>query len=135
MPTRKITYTDYASQRDAPLTHHQVADASLLIDEAEFHAVRLAETMDAKSAGRQPWTVPDRVASRAALGRVFSRAKDAVDVLNTASGGGSLYLDVPIQRIERDIQALNLHALMHPNTNLELLGRVLCGLEPNTMYL
>ncbi|WP_213451340.1 acyl-CoA dehydrogenase family protein [Rhizomonospora bruguierae] len=135
MPTRKITYTDYASQAEAPLTHRQVADATLLIDESEFHAVRLAATMDAKGTDGEPWTVLDRVAARAALGRVFSRAKDAVDVLNTGSGGTSLYLDVPIQRIERDIQALNLHALMHPNTNLELFGRIRCGLEPNTLYI
>jgi alkylation response protein AidB-like acyl-CoA dehydrogenase len=135
MPTRKITYTDYTSQAEAPLTHSQVADASLLVDESEFHAVRLAGMMDARSAGREPWTVLDRVSARAALGRVFSRAKDAVDVLNTGSGGTSLYLDVPIQRIERDIQALNLHALMHPKTNLELFGRIMCGLEPNTLYI
>jgi hypothetical protein len=24
---------------------------------------------------------------------------------------------------------------MHPNTNFELYGRVLCGLEPNTLYI
>lgn len=135
MPSRKITYTDYTSQREAPLTHHQVADATLLIEESEFHALRLAGTVDTKAAAREPWTVPDRVAARAALGRVFSRAKEAVDVLAAASGGSSLHLDVPIQRIERDIRALNLHALMHPDTNLELLGRVRCGLEPNTMYI
>ncbi len=134
MPNRKITYTDYAAQQQAPLTHLQLAEATLKIDEAEFHARRLATTLDAKAAERQPWTLLDRVGARAALGRVFSLAKEAVDVLNTASGGSSLYSDVPIQRIERDIQALNLHALMHPNTNLELYGRVLCGLEPNTMY-
>ena len=38
-------------------------------------------------------------------------------------------------RNQRDVQALNLHALMHPSTNYELYGRVLCGLEPNTSYL
>jgi hypothetical protein len=42
---------------------------------------------------------------------------------------------VPIQRFLRDIQAINLHALMHPNTNLELYGRVLCGLEADTLYI
>jgi hypothetical protein len=62
-------------------------------------------------------------------------AKEAVDILAGASGGSSIYSDVPIQRIARDIQAVNLHALMHPNTNTELYGRVLCGLEPNTLYL
>jgi hypothetical protein len=42
---------------------------------------------------------------------------------------------VPIQRITRDVQSVSLHALMHPDTNLELHGRILCGLEPNTYYL
>jgi hypothetical protein len=58
-----------------------------------------------------------------------------VDVYQTASGGSSIYDAVPIQRIARDVQVLNLHAVMHPNTNLELYGRVLCGLEPNTHYI
>ena len=58
-----------------------------------------------------------------------------MDILLAASGGSSIYLDVPIQRIARDVQAINLHALMNPNTNAELYGRVLCGLEPNTLYI
>ena len=61
-------------------------------------------------------------------------AKQAVDIFATASGGSSIYRDVPIQRISRDVNAVNLHALMHPDTNDELYGRVLCGLEPNTLY-
>ncbi|MER6103314.1 hypothetical protein ABT115_13545 [Streptomyces sp. NPDC001832] len=47
-------------------------------------------------------------------------AKEAVDILNTASGASSIRRDVPIQRFQRDVQAVNLHALMHPNTNAEL---------------
>jgi alkylation response protein AidB-like acyl-CoA dehydrogenase len=135
LPERKITYTDYTSQSEAPLTHLQVAEASLTIDEAQFHATRLATKMDEKGAAGEPWTLPERVAARAALGRVFYLAKKAVDVLNTASGGSSVYSSVPIQRIQRDVQTLNLHALMHPDTNFELYGRILCGMPPNTMYL
>ncbi|MFD1052233.1 acyl-CoA dehydrogenase, partial [Kibdelosporangium lantanae] len=71
----------------------------------------------------------------AALGRVFRLTKEAVQILGGASGGSSIYLDVPIQRINRDIETLNMHALMHATTNQELYGRVLCGLEPNTLYL
>jgi hypothetical protein len=39
---------------------------------------------------------------------------------------------VPIQRFQRDVQALANHAIMHTQTALELYGRVLCGLPPNT---
>ena len=37
-----------------------------------------------------------------------------------------------IQRFQRDMQALANHAILHSPTTVELYGRVLCGLEPNT---
>lgn len=135
LPGRKITYTNYESQREAPLTHHQVADATMKIDEAEFHAHRLAALVDGKSAEGAEWTLEERVRARADMGAVCRLAKEAVDIFSTAAGGSSIYSDQPIQRVVRDVQAVNLHALMHPDTNSELYGRVLCGLEPNTLYL
>jgi hypothetical protein len=42
---------------------------------------------------------------------------------------------MPIQRIQRDLQAMNLHAIYQPVKNYELYGRVLCGLEPNTFFI
>ncbi|MFE2344926.1 acyl-CoA dehydrogenase family protein [Streptomyces sp. NPDC059431] len=135
LPERKITYTNYASQAEAPLTHLQVAEATLKIDQAEFHAFRLADLVDAKNASGEQWTLEERVRSRADLGAVCALAKEAVDIFATASGGSSIYTSAAIQRISRDVQAVNLHALMHPNTNAELYGRVLCGLEPNSLYI
>jgi alkylation response protein AidB-like acyl-CoA dehydrogenase len=135
LPDRKITYTAYTSQREAPITHLQVAEATLKIDEAEFHATRLAGLIDTKAESGAEWTLAERAGARAALGRVCQLGKEAVDILATASGGSSIYSHVPIQRIQRDVHAVNLHALMHPDTNLELYGRILCGLEPNTLYM
>lgn len=135
LPGRKISYTSYESQAEAPLTHLQVAEATTKIDEAEFHALAAADMIDTKGPAGEPWTVEERARVRLHLGAVAQRAKEAVDVLNTASGGSSVYTSVPIQRIERDVQTINLHAIIHPNTNLELYGRIACGLEPNTVYL
>ncbi|MER7418435.1 acyl-CoA dehydrogenase family protein [Micromonospora peucetia] len=135
LPGRKITYTDYAEQSAAPLTHLQVAGATVRVDEAGFHIRRVAELIDARAAAGEAWTVEERARARLHLGAVCLRAKEAADLLAGASGGTSLQLDVPIQRIERDIKALNLHAIMHPDTNFELYGRVACGLAPNTQYL
>ena len=132
LPNRGITYTNYERQSEAPLTHIQVAEAAVKIDETEFHMRRSAERVDDKARARAPWTITERALARMELGASVLRAKEAVDVLNTASGGSSVYLGVPIQRIERDIQTINLHGVQHPNTNLELYGRVLVGLEPNT---
>lgn len=135
LPGRKITYTDYESQSAAPVTHLQVAEASVLIAEAAFHAERAAETVDAKTASGAGWTTMERARARLDLAATCRRAKEAVDLLGAASGGSSIFNSVPIQRIQRDIQAINLHAILNPDTGFELYGRIACGLEPNTLYI
>ena len=135
LPNRPITYTSYENQAEAPLTHLQVAEAAVKIDETEFHLHRQADRLDSKGRAGEPWTTQDRALARMDAGAACLRAKEAIDSLNNASGGSSIYSHVPMQRIVRDIQALNLHGIMHAETNAETYGRVLCGLEPNTMFL
>jgi alkylation response protein AidB-like acyl-CoA dehydrogenase len=135
LPDRKISYTNYEHQADAPLTHLQIAEASVKIDEAAFHVQRAAQRVDDKGLTGDPWTLEERAVARMDMGATCLRVKEAVDILTTASGASAVYSDMVMQRIERDVQTINLHALMHPNTNLELYGRVLCGLEPNTFFL
>lgn len=135
LPGRKITYTDYTDQSQAPLTHLQVAEARIKVDEAAFHTRRAAERIDTKATAGEGWTLDERALARLDLGAAVARAVEAVDVLRTASGGSSVYASVPIQRIGRDIDTLRLHAIMHPNTNYELFGRMACGLPPNTQYI
>jgi alkylation response protein AidB-like acyl-CoA dehydrogenase len=135
LPDRKITYTEYEKQKDAPLTHLQVAEATQKIEQAEWHAQRLATLVDTKGEEGSEWKLEERAQCRGDLGAVCRLAKEAVDIYRMASGGSSVYTDVPMHRIAADIQAINLHALMNPNTNAELYGRVLCGLEPNTPYI
>lgn len=131
---RKITYTEYDSQRAAAVTHLQVAEAAMLIEEAEGHAVKLAAMVDSKGISAEPWSVEEKVRARAYLGRTFHLAKRASEVYSEAGGGSSIYHVEPLQRTVRDLHALSMHALMHPTTNAELYGRILCGLAPNTMY-
>jgi alkylation response protein AidB-like acyl-CoA dehydrogenase len=135
LPDRKITYTTYDSQREAPLTHLQVAEAAMKMDEAEFHVGRLAGRVDAKGVEGSDWKVEERALARADMGAAVRLTKEAVDIFADASGGTSIYNDQPIQRIAWEVQAISLHALMHPDTNAELYGRILCGLEPNSQYI
>ena len=132
---RKITYTDYAHQSDAPVTHLHVAEATLKIDEASFHAERMTALVDAKGRTGEPWTLEERARTRADIGAVCRLGKEVVDTLSLASGGSSIYTDVPMQRLARDMYVVNMHALNVPETNFELYGRILCGLEPNTQYI
>jgi len=131
LPSRAITYTSYEHQSDAPVTHLQIGEASLLIDSADAH-IRLAAAILDEAPGGVP-TLLDRVRGRAHVGYATGLSRQAVDILFHASGASSIQPDVPIQRFQRDIQALANHAIMHPATNVETYGRVLCGLEPNTL--
>ncbi|MBJ7904121.1 acyl-CoA dehydrogenase family protein [Streptomyces sp. NPDC003656] len=135
LPGRPLTYTDYPSQREAPLTHLQVGEAALLIEDAEQRAHRFADLIARKVAHDEPWTTGERVAARARIGWIARQCKAAVDILAGASGGSSIHRDVPITRIQRDLHAATLHAMITPGVNVELYGRSLCGLEPNTAYL
>jgi alkylation response protein AidB-like acyl-CoA dehydrogenase len=132
---RAIQHTSYQTQAEWPVTHLQVAEADLKIDEAEYHARRLAALVDHKGFSNEPYTIRERAYCRVAVGRVSQLCHEAVNIYNMASGAGGIYSSMPIQRIQRDIQAISLHAVNMPVKNYELYGRVLCGLEPNTFFI
>ncbi|MGK3203366.1 acyl-CoA dehydrogenase family protein [Amycolatopsis sp. MEPSY49] len=134
LPGRGISYTDHTSQREAGVTHLQVGEAAMLVEEAQARAHGFAGTVSAKTAANEPWTVAERIRSRVQIGRVGQLGKQAVEILASASGGSSVFRGVPITRIHRDIHAMLLHGFFNPQTNIELYGRHLCGLEPNTTY-
>jgi alkylation response protein AidB-like acyl-CoA dehydrogenase len=133
LPGRAITYTSYEHQHEAPITHLQVGEVALIIDSADAH-IRLAADILDEAPGGVP-TFFDRVRGRAHVGYATGLSRQAVDMLFHASGASSIQAAVPIQRFQRDIQALANHAIMHAPTNVETYGRVLCGLEPNTLLI
>jgi alkylation response protein AidB-like acyl-CoA dehydrogenase len=133
--TRPISNTNYERQIDAPITHLQVAEARLKMDEAELQARKLATMVDEKALAGEEWTLEERAYARAVAGRVPQLTAEAVDILAGACGASSLYNDQVIQRIRRDVRAVTLHALHLPTTTMELYGRILCGLEPNTFFI
>ncbi|MBM6405592.1 acyl-CoA dehydrogenase family protein [Phycicoccus sp. CSK15P-2] len=135
LPGRAVTYTEYGKQAEAPVTHLRVAEAMLKIDEAEFHARRLAETVDDKAASGEEWSMVERARCRADEGAAVRLCIEAAEIFAAASGGSSAYKRVPIQQIVTDLKTFSLHAMMGPDVNAEIYGRVLCGLEPNTYFI
>lgn len=131
LPGRGITYTDYTNKMEAPITHLQLGEATLKIDSSDAH-VRLATAILDRHPGG-PMTMEARVKSRAHISYSTGLAREAVDLLFYASGASAAQSHVPIQRFQRDIQTLANHAIMHAPTAIELYGRVLCGLKPNTV--
>jgi alkylation response protein AidB-like acyl-CoA dehydrogenase len=130
LPGRAIAYTTYTSKAEAPVTHLQVGEAAMKIESADAHVRRAAALLDSRPGATL--SVEERVKARVHIGYATGLAREAVDQLFHASGASSIQSDVPIQRFQRDIQALANHAVMHPQTSIELYGRVLCGLQPNT---
>jgi len=131
LPGRGITYTSYTSKIEAPVTHLQIAEASLKIDSSLAHARLATALMDESANGKL--TVLERIRTRAHIAYSTGLAREATDILFYASGASSIQEHIAIQRHQRDIQALANHAIMHPQTAMELYGRVLCGLPPNTL--
>lgn len=130
---RPITLTSYADRGLAPITHLQVGEAAVKLESAAFHARRCAEVVDHRCQADVRFTTLDRAQIRSDLGAITDLARSAAHVLFEGSGAGAIHDEVPIQRIVRDLDALAQHAVLHPKTNLELYGRVLCGLEPHSV--
>ena len=130
LPGRGIAYTFYTNKSEAAVTHLQVAEAVLTLDSADAHVRKAAALLDGLA--NAPMSLDERVRSRAHIAYAMGLARQAVDTLFYASGASSIQAHVPIQRFQRDVQALANHAIMHTQTALELYGRVLCGLAPNT---
>ena len=131
LPGRAITYTNYTNKAEAAVTHLQVGEATLKLESADAHVRRACALLD-DNAGTVLSTEM-RVKSRAHISYATGLAREVVDTLFFASGASAIQTQVPIQRFQRDVQALANHAIMHPQTAIELYGRVLCGLPPNTV--
>ncbi|MER5794518.1 acyl-CoA dehydrogenase family protein [Streptomyces sp. NPDC001980] len=135
LPGRGITYTSWTDQTQHPLTQIQVATADAKISAAEALMHRTYETLQRRAdAGEQP-TVEERAAVRGHSAYAVQLAKEAVDVLYNASGATAIQRGVPIQRFHRDIQGLALHGMILLSASLEVHGRVLLGLDPDTPLL
>jgi hypothetical protein len=83
------------------------------------------------SATRAKNSQSSRGPARAHATYATSLAREAIDLLYQASGASAIQAAVPIQRYQRDIQALANHAFLTASTSLELFGR---GLRPRAEH-
>lgn len=132
LPGKGIQYTWYEKQSEATVTHLQIAEAAMKIDTAHLHAYRAADDIDSAAAAG---VYPDHAARarvRMDCGYAVNIAKEAVNLLFTASGGSAAAEFNHLQRVWRDVNTASLHGILAYSTNLELYGRELLKLEPNT---
>ena len=128
---KTIAYT--ADPQDThPITHVKVADAAMRIEEGELLLYRCADEIDTagKAGAELPLLTRARMRVDCAVG--VRRCLEAVEILFTAAGATGVRSSSPLSRALADLKAINNHGLLQLEMNLEMYGRLLMGLEPNT---
>jgi alkylation response protein AidB-like acyl-CoA dehydrogenase len=130
--SRGITYTNYQNQAEAPLTHLQIAEARMKLDQARWHAERAAAAASLPAAD-----VDEAVAvrCRADVSWAIRLSRECIDIIHSASGASAIHLKDPLQRQVRDLHALAVHSATLNTTVAELYGRTLCGLDPGVPFM
>ncbi|XVV38298.1 acyl-CoA dehydrogenase family protein [Streptomyces sp. CA-100214] len=122
-PRRRITFTSYSSQADAPIAQLAVAQAASLIDSAHLHAYRAAADIDQAGADSAVPDIGRRARIRMDTCTAVRYATKAIDVLLSVYGASSFAESNPLQRIWRDSEVGARHALLNPAVASDLHGR------------
>jgi len=129
---RGITYTPYLKQADAAVTHLQMDEAMMRLDEARFHSGRSADTAMEVSVNLAD--VASRIRIRSDAAWCVKRCRETIEIVRQAAGAGALHVSSPLGRIVDDMEALSVHSFIVFSTNSELHGRVRCGLPPEVPF-
>jgi 3-hydroxy-9,10-secoandrosta-1,3,5(10)-triene-9,17-dione monooxygenase len=132
LPGREIAYTNHELQRESSTTHRQVADAATKIHVARLLLHRCADAIEAAAAGGEIMAFTARARVRMDCAHAVRQCLEAAESLYLACGGSGITEANPVQRAWRDLHAVNMHGALALETNQEMFGRVLLGLEPNT---
>jgi alkylation response protein AidB-like acyl-CoA dehydrogenase len=116
-----------------PLTHVKMAAAAALVDQAEFHLYRSADTLDRSARGGTPMTDLERARLRADCAQAVKLSLTAVESLRTLLGGSGLGSTNPVYTALTDLQAMSVHGGLILDPALEVYGRVLTGYDPDSL--
>ena len=131
IPGKIVAYTDEV-QMEQPTTHRQYASAAMLADEGEMLLYRTAHLIDDYAREGREMEPLLRARCRMDCAQGVRRCLEAVQILFLASGGSGIKKTSRLGTILADLQAANMHGILNLETNQEMYGRVLLGLEPNT---
>jgi 3-hydroxy-9,10-secoandrosta-1,3,5(10)-triene-9,17-dione monooxygenase len=110
-------------------THIALAEAVTTVDALEGLMLQCTDELVAKYGhGRQVPTAQERAKYYGWRSYIARHSTRVVDRLFELSGGRSLYLHHPVQRIWRDLHAVSQHIALHYESGMEVYGRTLVGL-------
>lgn len=135
LPGRIVAYTFDEKQREMPVTHLEVAEAATRIDTARLLLHSVVGEIEAWAGKREVMPLERRAKTRMDCAFAVRLCLEASEILYLASGGAGLAESSDVQLATRDLHAINLHGMLALKTNLEMYGRMLVGLPPNSPVL
>jgi alkylation response protein AidB-like acyl-CoA dehydrogenase len=110
------------------------AEAAAAVEAAELILfTNLRRVMDKLHTGAEV-TVADRIHARRDQAYATKLALQAVEALNGSTGGAGLFLDNPIQRAWRDVNAVARHVSLNWDAVGTMYGQHAFGFEPKGQY-
>jgi len=128
---KTIAYTA-DDQESHPFTHIRLGDAASRIREGELLLYAVADDLDAAAQAGVEVPFLRKAEMRNDCAVAVRRLLEGVEILFRESGATGVRTASPMNRALADLQAINNHGLTKLETNLEMYGRLLMGLEPNT---
>lgn len=119
-------------KHESPITHMDLAEAVIKVDEGEMLLYRTADQIDAAAREGRHLDLLTRARMRLDCAEGVRRMLEAVEILFQLSGASGLRESSPLTRAVADLRAANQHGLLDLRTNREMYGRIHLGLEPNT---
>ncbi|MEP7203007.1 MAG: hypothetical protein ABI894_10380 [Ilumatobacteraceae bacterium] len=119
-------------QEPHPFTHIRLGDAAARIREGELLLYSVADDLDAAAQTNVEVPFLRRAEMRSDCATAVRRLLEGVEILFRESGATGVRTSSPMNRALADIQTINNHGLLKIETNQEMYGRLLLGLEPNT---
>ncbi len=119
-------------QADKPAAQMRLARADVMTQTAEMLIREVARANVELGRQNRAAEVEPRIALRLKIAYAMDLCRNAIRILAEASGSGAHFLDNPIQRALRDINVMSSHVVYDLDGALELHGRALIGLPPNS---
>ncbi|WP_017539652.1 acyl-CoA dehydrogenase family protein [Nocardiopsis halophila] len=134
-PERPAAGSTYPDQAASPTTQLALAEAATMIDTAQLHARRIADTVDEHALTGSGAETLVRARSRMDSAHVAQLCRSAVDTLITAYGSSAFAETSPLQRIWRDVHVGSRHAGFGMGIPQQVYGRALVGGDPRDISL
>ena len=134
MAERVLMYQTGGKQADSAAAQIRLGRLQLEVEQTElFLRTSVLEFMAKRDAGKV--TLEVRAANAARMAMLARQCREIIREVSEASGTRSYRTDDPMQRSLRDANVLSSHMMYSTDERMETLGRVLLGLDVNTVIL